>query len=340
MPESQPATFAEIRRLIPELPGPDTDARANVEARQALLAKPRGSLGRLESLAAWLAAWQGQHPPRARVPHVAVFAGNHGVAAQGVSAYPRETTARMVQAFIEGHGAINQICAQLDTDLRVYEMALDEPTADLTETAAMTEDECARAIASGMLAVDGAQDVMALGEMGIGNTTCAAALAAARFGGDGALWAGPGTGLDDAGVARKARAVDAALATHAGALDDPLEALRRLGGLELAAIAGAVLACRLARVPVVLDGFAATAAAATLTGLDAGVLDHCVIAHRSAEPGHARLLSALGTDALLDLEMRLGEASGAALALPVLQSACACHAGMASMADLGLEASG
>lgn len=331
MAASDAADFSEIRRLADELPAADADARARAAERQDALAKPPGSLGRLEELAGWLAAWQARHPPTAARPHIALFAGNHGVAAQGVSAYPQDTTQAMVRAFIDGGGAINRICGLMDVDLRVYEMALDEPTHDFTHAPAMTEDETARAMAYGMMAVDGEMDVMALGEMGIANTTAAAALSAAMFGGPARAWVGPASGLDEAGVAHKAEIVATALRRHADGFTDGLEVLRRVGGLELAAIAGAVLAGRLARIPVVLDGFAATAAAATLTSLDAGVLDHCLVAHASREPGHRRLLDALGKRPLQDLDMSVGEAAGAALAVPLIQSACACHTGMSTL---------
>ncbi|SDG06763.1 nicotinate-nucleotide-dimethylbenzimidazole phosphoribosyltransferase [Limimonas halophila] len=336
MAASDAADFSEIRRLAHELPAADEDARARAAEQQRGLAKPPGSLGRLEALAGWLAAWQGKHPPTATRPHIALFAGNHGVAAQGVSAYPQSATQAMVRTFIDGGGAINRICGLMDVDLRVYEMALDEPTRDFTREPAMTEDEAARAMAYGMMAVDGEMDLMALGEMGIANTTAAAALSAAVFGGPARDWVGPGSGLDEAGVAHKAEVVATALRLHADGFTDGLEILRRVGGLELAAVAGAVLACRLARVPVVLDGYAATAAAATLTTLAPGMLDHCVVAHVSAEPGHRRLLDALGMRALQDLDMRLGEATGAALAIPLIQSACACHTGMTTLDAAGV----
>ena len=331
-----PASFEEIRQLFRELPAADLEQASAAATRQQRLVKPRGALGRLEELAEWLAAWQGRHPPQLERPRVAVFAGNHGVAARGVSAYPPEVTQQMVQTFIEGGGAVNQLAGNVDADLRIYEMALEQPTADFTQGPAMSEDECARAMAYGMLAVEPNFDVMALGEMGIANTTSAAAVCAGLFGGTGQDWIGPGTGVGEAGLARKAEAVDAALATHTGQLDEPLEVLRRLGGLELAAIAGAVLACRLARVPVLLDGFACTAAAAVLQRIDPRALDHCQVAHVSAEPGHAKLLERIGKRPLLALDMRLGEASGAALAIPLLQAACACHAGMATFDDAGI----
>jgi nicotinate-nucleotide--dimethylbenzimidazole phosphoribosyltransferase len=335
---SQPiASLDEIRRLIGELPGPDETAAAAAAAREGQLTKPPGALGRLEELAAWLCAWQGRHPPRIERLRVAVFAGNHGVAALGVSAFPAAVTAQMVQNFIAGGAAVNQLCRAADAELRVYEMALEEPTADFTREPALSDQECARAAAYGMMAVEPGIDLLCLGEMGIANTTAASAIAAALFGGSAADWTGPGTGVAGAVLQRKTEVVAAGLARHAAALGDPLEVLRRLGGRELAAIAGAVLAARLARVPVLLDGFACTVAAAVLLRLDPRALDHCQVAHCSAEPGHRRLLVAIGRQPLLDLGMRLGEASGAALAIPILRAAAACHAGMATFAEAGVS---
>ena len=335
-----PANFGEIRALLRAFPGPDLEAEAAAAAREAQLTKPAGALGRLEALAAWLAAWQGRHPPRLERPYTAVFVANHGVAARGVSAYPPEVTKQMLANFIEGGAAVNQLCAMVDADLRVYELALEEPTQDFTEAPAMSEDDCARAMAYGMMTVEEGIDLLALGEMGIGNTTSAAALCHALYGGAAADWTGRGTGIDDARLAHKTSLIGAAVAKHGAALDDPLEVLRHFGGYELAAILGAVMAARMARVPVVLDGYACTAAAAILHALDPQGLDHCVVAHRSVEPGHARLLERIGQEPILDLGLRLGEASGAVLAIPVLRAACACHAGMATFAEAGVSGPG
>ncbi|MFQ6017570.1 MAG: nicotinate-nucleotide--dimethylbenzimidazole phosphoribosyltransferase [Kiloniellaceae bacterium] len=338
MNETEPrASFDEMRALLRAMPGPDLASGSAAATRQAQLTKPAGSLGRLEELALWLATWQGRHPPRIERPRTAVFAGNHGVAARGVSAYPAEVTRQMVQNFLSGGAAVNQLCAVADSDLRVYEMALEEPTRDFGEAAAMAEADCARAMAYGMMAVEQDIDVLALGEMGIGNTTSAAALCCALFGGAARDWVGRGTGIDDDRLERKTEVVDAAVAKHRTAMTDPLEALRCLGGLELAAIAGAVMAARRARTPVVLDGYACTAAAAVLHAMDRHALDHCLVAHVSAEPGHRRLLGRLGKAALFDFGMRLGEASGAVLAIPVLKAACACHGGMATFAEAGVS---
>jgi nicotinate-nucleotide--dimethylbenzimidazole phosphoribosyltransferase len=331
------ANFAEIRALLAELPGPDLAAGTAAAEREAQLTKPAGALGRLEELSAWLATWQARHPPRIDHPRTCVFAGNHGVAARGVSAFPAAVTVQMVQNFIGGGAAVNQLCKAVDADLRVYEMALDRPTADFTQAPAMTEDECARAIAYGMMAVEPGIDLLCLGEMGIANTTSAAALCLALFGGDAAEWTGPGTGVTGPVLANKAKVVAEGIARHKAAFTDPLEILRHVGGHELAAIVGAVLAARLARVPVVLDGYACTAAAAVIWALDRHALDHCLVAHVSAEPGHRRLLTKIGKTALLDFGMRLGEASGATLAVTILKAAIACHTGMATFAEAGVS---
>jgi nicotinate-nucleotide--dimethylbenzimidazole phosphoribosyltransferase len=331
------ASFAEIRAVIAQWPGPDLPAGTLAVAREGQLTKPPGALGRLEEITQWLCEWQGRHPPRLDRPRVAVFVGNHGVAARGVSAFPAAVTKQMVANFVAGGAAVNQLCRAVDAELRVYEMALDEPTGDFTRGAALSEEECAHAMSYGMMAVEPGIDLLCLGEMGIANTTSAAALAAATVGGAGQDWAGPGTGVAGSALANKIAVIDEGLNRHRAHFKDPLEILRRLGGRELAAIVGAVIAARLARVPVLLDGFACTAAAAVLRGIDPRALDHCVVAHVSAEPGHKRLLEAIGKRALVDLGMRLGEASGAALAIAILKAAVACHTGMATFAEAGVS---
>jgi nicotinate-nucleotide--dimethylbenzimidazole phosphoribosyltransferase len=331
------ATLDEVRTVLAEFPAADGEAASRAAAREATLTKPAGALGRLEEIAAWLASWQGRHPPRLARPRVCVFAGNHGVAARGVSAYPAAVTKQMVQNFIAGGAAVNQLCKNADADLRVYEMALDQPTADFTAGPAMSEEDCVNAVTYGMMAVEPGLDLLCLGEMGIANTTSAAALACALFGGAAADWVGPGTGVAGTALQRKTDVVAAGVALHRDAARDPFDILCRLGGQELAAICGAVMAARLARTPVLLDGFACTAAAAVLHAADRGALDHCLVAHVSAEPGHRRLLQAIGKTALFDFGMRLGEASGAALAVPILKAAVACHAGMATFADAGVS---
>jgi nicotinate-nucleotide--dimethylbenzimidazole phosphoribosyltransferase len=332
-----PASFDEIRRLLAALPAPDEAASGKTRVHDAQLTKPPGSLGRLEEIVAWLAAWQGHHPPAVEHPRVSIFAGNHGVAARGVSAYPAEVTAQMVANFVAGGAAINQLCKLADADLRVYEMALDQPTHDFTVEPAMSEVECVQAMAYGMMAVEPGVDLLCLGEMGIGNTASAAALCLALFGGTAQDWTGPGTGVAGSALENKRAVVAAGAARHKDKAGDPLALLQCLGGQELAAIAGAVLAARLARVPVLLDGYTSTTAAAVLHVLKPGLLDHCLVAHRSAEPGHERLLAAIGKRPLFDLDMRLGEGSGAALAIGIVKAAVACHTGMATFAAAGVS---
>jgi nicotinate-nucleotide--dimethylbenzimidazole phosphoribosyltransferase len=267
-----------------------------------------------------------------------VFAGNHGVAAnQGVSAFTVDVTRQMIANFRNGGAAVNQLCALADADLRVYELDLDTPTADFTAGPAMSEVGCAQAMAYGMMACDQGLDLLCLGEMGIGNTTVASALCTALLGGEPADWVGPGTGVDAAGLARKADAIARGLDANRDALTDPLEILRCLGGFEFAAIAGAILAARLAKTPVLLDGFACTTAATVLWALDPKSIDHCLVAHVSAEPGHRRLLDRIGRQAILDLDMRLGEASGAALAINLVKAAVDCHSGMATFDEAGVS---
>jgi nicotinate-nucleotide--dimethylbenzimidazole phosphoribosyltransferase len=331
------SSLDDVRAMLGRLPGPHRAAAAAAAAREAELTKPAGALGRLEELSQWVAAWQGRYPPRLARVMTCVFAGNHGVAAQGVSAYPPEVTAQMVRNFRAGGAAINQLCRAVDAELNVYEMDLDRPTADITQAPAMDEEELVEAFRRGVEAVESGLDLLCLGEMGIANTTVAAAVAHALFGGEAGAWTGPGTGLDGPGVKRKAEVVAAAVWRHRESLSDPLEVMRRLGGRELAAIAGAVLAARLVRVPVVLDGYASTAAAAVLFAAQASALDHCQVAHVSAEPGHRRLIERIGKRALMDFGMRLGEATGATLAVPILRAAVACHGGMATFAEAGVS---
>ena len=322
------------------MPGPDEAAIAVVRARDSTLTKPAGALGRLEEIVEWLAAWQGRAPPAIHRPLVAVFAGNHGVTAQGVSAFPAAVTRQMVENFAAGGAAINQICLAYDLALKVYDLALDVPTGDITTEAALDEAACAATMAFGMEATAGGIDLLCIGEMGIGNTTIAAAILAALFGGTPGDWVGPGTGLDAAGIGRKQKAVATALATHAGHLGDPLEVLRRLGGREIAAMTGAILAARMNRIPVIVDGYVATAAAAVLFALDPASLDHCLFGHVSAEPGHRKALARMKKTALLDLGMRLGEGTGAALAAGIVKAAAGLHSGMATFAQAGVSTKG
>ncbi len=317
---------------------PEADAKTidAARARQQVLTKPPGSLGRLEDIACWMAGWQGRVIPRADKVQVVVFAGNHGVAARGVSAFPPEVTVQMVANFEAGGAAINALCNCFGYEMSVVPLELERPTADFTQRAAMSADECLAALNAGAAAVDRQADIVVFGEMGIGNTTAASALAAAVFGGTGADWAGPGTGHDAAGIKLKGRVIDEALLLHGDNLQTPFEILRRLGGREIAAIAGGIIGARAARIPVVLDGFIASAAACLLRPGNEGALAHCVAGHVSAENAHKDMLARLELVPLLDLGMRLGEGSGAALAVQVIRAALATHSQMATFAEAGV----
>lgn len=327
----------DMRQILGDLPGPDLEAAKAAQAREPQLTKPAGSLGRLEQLAAWVATWQGRYPPRMTTPNAHVFAGNHGVVAQGVSAFPAEVTSQMVQNFEHGGAAINQMCEVLGVGLCVESLDLENPTQDFTQGPAMTDAECAEAMAFGMNVIESASDVVCLGEMGIGNTTSASAICLALYGGSGLGWAGPGTGVDKVGVGRKAEVIGLAVKANKAQMTDGLDVLRCLGGRELAAIAGAVIGARLKKVPVMLDGFVSTAAAAPLAAMSKRALDHCKVGHVSQEPGHKVLLEKLGKNALLDQNMRLGEATGAVLAVSLLKAAVACHNDMATFGEAGVS---
>jgi nicotinate-nucleotide--dimethylbenzimidazole phosphoribosyltransferase len=331
------SSFSDLRAVCLDLPGGHPAASAAVAKREAVLTKPPRSLGRLEDLVVWLAHWQGHAPPRLDRVEILVFAGNHGVTRRGVSAYPAEVTAQMVANFAAGGAAINQLARTAGATLRVTPLSLDVPTADFTKEPALTEQEFIAAVATGYDAVSSDCDLIGLGEMGIGNTTAAAAIAAGLFGGGGARWAGRGTGVDEDGLTRKREVIDRALSHHAALLHDPLAIAAALGGRELAAILGATLAARQKNIPVLLDGFVCTAAVAPLAKLRADTLAHVQAAHVSAEAGHRLLLEELSLKPIVDLNMRLGEASGAAVALLILRAALACHTGMATFAEAGVS---
>jgi nicotinate-nucleotide--dimethylbenzimidazole phosphoribosyltransferase len=331
------SSFSDLRALCLDLPGGHPAASAAVARREAVLTKPPHSLGRLEDLVGWLAHWQGHAPPRLDRVEILIFAGNHGVTRRGVSAYPAEVTAQMVANFAAGGAAINQLARNAGALLRVTPLSLDKPTADFTEEPALSEREFIAAVAAGYDAVSADCDLIGLGEMGIGNTTAAAAISAALFGGGGARWAGRGTGVADDGLTRKRDVIDRALARHAAVLHDPLTIAAALGGRELAAILGATLAARQKNIPVLLDGFVCTAAVAPLVKLRADTLAHVQAAHVSAEAGHRGLLEELSLEPIVDLDMRLGEASGVAVALLILRAALACHTGMATFAEAGVS---
>ena len=326
-------TIDAFEAALADLRAPDPVAAAAARARQAQLTKPAGSLGRLEDIAIFFAGWQGREKPRINRARVAVFAGNHGVTAHGISAFPTSVTGQMVDNFKAGGAAINALSAAAGLELSVVAIDLDRPTADFTAAAAMDAGDCLDALNAGAATVTGDLDMIVPGEMGIGNSTAAAALCARSLDGAVSDWVGPGTGVDAEGVARKVGVVERALAVHDYAARSAFETLRRVGGREIAAIAGAVLRARQLGVPVLLDGFIGCAAIAPLAADNPAITAHCLAGHCSAEPGHRRLLDILGLDPLLSLDMRLGEASGAAVAASIVRAALAAHGEMATFAE-------
>ena len=329
----------------------DRVARQKAEQRQARLTKPSGALGRLEQLAIDLAGLQGRECPQLEQPWIAVFAGDHGVVEEGVSAYPQAVTRQMLHNFVAGGAAISVLAHQLQARLEVIDLgtvggeplggvhsyALGPGTANFTQGPAMSVAQCVAALDAGRASVERARQVRAGlyigGEMGIGNTTAAAALGCALLDLPALALTGPGTGLDSNGVSHKQRVIDSALLLHQDDCREPFEALRRLGGFEIAGMAGAFVACAQYGLPVLVDGFIATVAALSACELNGGVRPWLLFGHRSAEPGHTHVLQALKAEPLLELGLRLGEGSGAALAVPLLRLACSLHGGMATFAE-------
>ena len=336
-----PTTFSspeDFRDALANLPRANAVLELKAKRRQAELTKPPGSLGRLEQIAIHLAGWHADGIPRAERIKVVVFAGNHGVTAQGVSPYPAAVTAQMVANFETGGAAINAITGSLGLQLEVIPLQLGSPTADITRAPAMSDAETLEALNAGARSVEDSLDLLILGEMGIGNTTIAAALCAGSLGEAGADWVGPGTGHDAAGIARKAAAVEQAIArARPETLASSFAVLRHLGGRETTAIAGAIVTARRKRIPVILDGYVVTASLAPLFVQNPAIVEHCIAGHESAEPAHRKLLQKMQLSPLLDLGMRLGEGTGAALAAAIVRAAVATHTQMATFAAAAVE---
>ena len=312
-----------LRATLGELAAPDVAAGDAVRARAADILRPAGALARLDAVAAWMAEWQGTATPAVRRPAALIFAADHGVAAAGVSNYPADVTGAMLAAYRAGKSTVSAFAAAAGATVDAIDVGVGHPTGDIRVEAALSEERFADCVRAGRDAVDALDaDLLVIGEMGIGNTTAAAAVTAALLGGDATEWVGRGTGVDDAGLGRKQDAVIAATQRIA-AVTDPLEVLRQVGGAELVAMAAAVVAARQRKLPVLLDGYVVTSAVLPLHVVEPAALAHCQVGHCSAEPGHRRLLRALGQQPLLDLEMRLGEGSGAMAAVPLVRMACA-----------------
>ncbi|ABM45473.1 nicotinate-nucleotide--dimethylbenzimidazole phosphoribosyltransferase [Bartonella bacilliformis] len=321
--------FDDFRTLLTNLPTPDEFIMTLAKKRQMQLTKLQGGLGKLGDIAVWYAGWRAEEKPIIRRPLVAIFSGNHGVTDENITPFPRSMTQQIVNNFAAGGGAINQICAAYDLGLKIFDLALEYPTMNITKDAAMDERSAAATMAFGMESIAGGIDLLCVGEMGIGNTTIASALCLALFGGDAEEWIDPGTGDVGEFYQRKVMAVKTAVFLHKDYLNDPFEVMRCLGGREIAAMVGAILAARMEKIPVILDSFVTTAAAAILYKMHPRALDHIIVGHISTNSAHRKLLEKIGKEPLLDLKVHLGEGIGAAMAAGVVKAAVLTHAQMA-----------
>nr|WP_245184509.1 nicotinate-nucleotide--dimethylbenzimidazole phosphoribosyltransferase [Halomonas salinarum] len=341
--------------LSPLISPPDTDCAERVGRYLDTLTKPPGSLGRLESLAVELAGMTGDDFPSVTPPGVVVFAADHGVAREGVSAFPQSVTAQMVANFVAGGAAINVFARRIDARLEIVDVGVASDvsgpgivhdkvrpgTGNLAREDAMSRDEALSAIEIGRRAAERAFQsgcrCLIVGEMGIANTTASSAMLAVLTGSPVAELVGPGTGVAGKALAHKRSVIEAAIAARGADPDDPLDVLARLGGLEIAAMMGAYLSAAAKRLPILVDGFIATVAALTACRLEPALRPYLIFGHHSHEPGHARALKALDAEPLLDLSLRLGEGSGAALAFPLLEAASAMLCEMATFSDAGVD---
>ncbi|WP_455480136.1 nicotinate-nucleotide--dimethylbenzimidazole phosphoribosyltransferase [Bartonella sp. B23] len=321
--------FDDFRALLTNLPVSDAFSVNLAKKRQEKLTKVEGALGKLGDIAVWYAGWRGTEKPIVKRPLVAIFSGNHGVTEENVTPFPQSMTQKMVQNFASGGAAINQICIAYDLGLKIFDLALEYPTMNIAKDAAMDERSAAATMAFGMESIAGGTDLLCIGEMGIGNTTIASALCLALFGGEVEEWTGNGMGSEEEFYQRKIAVVKTAVSLHEDHFNDPFEIMRRLGGREIAAMVGAILAARMEKVPVILDGFVATAAAAVLYKMHPRALDHTLVGHVSSESAHRKLLKKIGKEPLLDLKMRLGEGTGAAMAAGIVKAAILTHTKMA-----------
>ena len=317
--------FAEILKLLDDLPKADMESTKTTQKHESKKAEFVGSLGRLDEIISWLSIWQGKYPPTIGHPRICIFAGNHGVTDQGITQYSSNMTAKMVQDCISGGSPVNQLAVLADADLRVYEMALEQPTQDFTQGPAMTEEECARAIAYGMLAVEDNIDLLVLGEMGVGNETSASAMCCVLLSENIEDWFGNKKQEKSTNSVNTLEAIRAGIEVNKPLIRDPLNVLRCLGGQEIAAEVGAIIAARIARMPVLLDGFVSTAAALVLHRINPELILHCCISHLSPIPPHSIVLNALGKRPLLELGISMGGAVGASVAINLIRASIACR---------------
>ena len=305
--------------------------------RQNNLTKPIGSLGKLEKYAIWMAGWQKKEKPAIKNFQCLVFAGNHGVAKRNVSAYPSEVTEQMVKNFKNGGAAINQLCNLSNIKLSVIPISLENPTKDFSEEKAMSPNETLSAMKLGYNSVPKKCDLLLLGEMGISNTTSATAIACALFKTSVKKWTGLGTGISEKNLKNKISVIQKGLKLHGKKFDSVIKILSCFGGREMAAIVGSVIAARMRGIPILLDGFVSTVSAATLTIFNKSILEHCLISHLSSEPGHKGIVLKLKKEPILDLDMRLGEASGGAVASLIIKAALVTHNNMATFSEAGVS---
>ena len=320
---------------LSDLPGPDTASGEAVRQRSLNVLRPAGALSRLDEIAVWLAEWQRSPRPIVERPAAVIFVADHGVASEGVSAYDQSITRAMLDALNAGVATAAVMARHLEVDLVVVDVGVGRPTGNIRIEPALDPNEFEQALLAGRRAVAELDtDLLILGEMGIGNTTPAAAIATSLFGSPATKWVGPGTGVNEAGIAHKASVVSESV-QRAGDVQ-PIEALRHLGGSEMVAMAGAAIEARHRSIPVLLDGYVVASSLMPLECARPGALDHCWPAHVSSEPGHRLLLEKLGRKPILDLHMRLGEGSGALAALPIVKLAAASVTEVATFSEWGL----
>ena len=327
--------FSDIIQTIKNLPSSSLSQKNKARDYQLTLTKPPGSLGLLEELAIDLCGWQNKLFPELKNVKTLIFAGNHGVCDQSVNAFPQSVTQQMVSNFQNGGAAINQLCKVAGSDLQVIPIDLENPTKDITKDSAMKETEFLACINIGINSIDKNSNIIILGEMGIGNSTIAAAINYACFGGSIIDWVGMGTSTSNSILEHKVSVIEKA--TSINRSQNPIEILMNLGGKEQAAIFGAVMACRVMKIPVIIDGYICSSSIAPLYLLNDIAIENCIFSHYSREKGHKKLLSIMGKKAILDLDLCLGEGTGAVLALNIIRSSIACHNGMASFTEAGVS---
>lgn len=319
--------FLDIRRMITSIPGPDGDSQSKARSKESKISRQKGRLGRLDWLAEWMSAWQHHYPPSMTRPLVCVFAGSQGIDQYDLNGSSPSGKV-MLDAYSDSNSAVTQICGDFGFGFRVFDLAMDVPTEDFSINAALNEKACVATMAYGMEAVAGEIDVLALGSTGGGNLLSAAAIFAALYGGGAEKWLIRENGADAQIIEKRLDLINKALTLHKDSFSDPLEILRRLGSREIAAIAGAILAARLQKIPVILDGYVCSAAAAILYAIHPATLDHCIAGHLYGTGAHQEILEKIHKIPLLAMGIEADDGIGAALALAMVKASLAAHNGM------------